>query len=142
MRKINSRNFKRYGWVIEGPAKKPKDKRKSLFSIVLIEPLKSGWRIAYLLLRDKAVAFLERHIDSFESFEPIRGETLIYVADAKDLKNIQCFYLDKPVILKKGVWHNLITLNKQSEIKITENAKVRCDYWQLGFILGAPKSSP
>ena len=135
MRKINSRNFKRYGWVIEGHAKKPKDKRKSLFSIVLTEPLKSGWRIAYLLLRDKAAVYLERHIDSFESFEPIRGETLIYVTDLKDKKRIKCFYLDKPVILKKGIWHNVITLGEQSEIKITENAKVRCDYWQPGFTL-------
>jgi len=132
MRKINSKNFRRYGWVIEGAKKKPKDKETSLFSIVLTEPLKSGWRIAHLLLKDKAVAFLERHIDSFESFEPIRGETLIYVAGTKDLKKIKCFYLDKPVILRKGVWHAVITLNKQSEIKITENAKVKCDYWQLG----------
>ena len=132
MRKINSSNFKRYGWVIEGSAKKSKDKEKSLFSIVLTEPIKAGWRIAHLLLRDKSVAYLERHIDSFESFEPIRGKTLIYVAGAKDLKKIMCFYLDKPVILKKGVWHNVITLDTQSEIKITENAKVKCDYWQLG----------
>ena len=135
MRKINSRNFKRYGWVIEGPAEKPKDKGKSFFSIVLTEPLKAGWRIAHLLLRDKAATYLERHIDSFESFEPIRGETLIYVADLKDKKRIKCFYLGKPVILRKGVWHAVITLNKQSEIKITENAKVKCDYWQLGFTL-------
>ena len=135
MRKINSRNFKRYGWVIEGAAKKTKDKEKSLFSIVLTEPIKAGWRIAHLLLRDKSAAYLERHIDSFESFEPIRGETMIYVAGSKDIKSIKCFYLDKPVILKKGVWHNVITLNTQSEIKITENAKVRCDYWQLGFKL-------
>ena len=132
MRKINSINFKRYGWVIAGPAKKPKDKKNSLFSIVLTEPLKSGWRIAHLLLKDKAATYLERHIDSFESFEPIRGETMIYVAGAKDLKKIKCFYLDKPVILKKGVWHNVITLDTQSEIKITENAKVKCDYWHLG----------
>lgn len=132
MRKINSGNFKRYGWVIEGTAKKPKNKKNSLFSIVLTEPIKTGWRIAHLLLRDKSVTYLERHIDSFESFEPIRGETIIYVAGSKDLKSIKCFYLDKPVILKKGVWHGVITLGKQSEIKITENAKVRCDYWQLG----------
>jgi len=133
MRKINTRNFKRYGWVIEGPAKKPKDKKNSLFSIVLTEPLKSGWRIAHLLLKDKTVAYLERHIDSFESFEPMRGETLIYVAGSKDTGDIKCFYLSKPVILKKGIWHGVITLGRQSEIKITENAKVRCDYWQLGF---------
>ena len=40
-------------------------------------------------------------------------------------------FLDRPVVLRKGVWHGIITLGKESEVKITENAHVRCVYWQL-----------
>ena len=73
-RKINAVNFRRYGLVIACPAAKAKDKKKSIFSIVLTDPAAKGWRIAHLLLRDKAVNYLERHIDSFESFEPLKGK--------------------------------------------------------------------
>lgn len=123
--------------MVACPAVKAKDKNKSIFKIVLTEPNAKGWRIAHLLLRDKAAGYLERHIDSFESFEPIKGKALLYVSNRKDVKSVRRFYLNKPVILKKGVWHNVVTLTKEAEIKITENAQVKCHYWQLGFSLKA-----
>lgn len=135
MRNINIRNFRRYGWLITVNKKKHEGKKKSFFHIVLTEPRRCGWRIAYLVLRDESARYLERHPDSFESFEPLSGKTLIYVAEKKDHNKIKCFCLNHPVILKKGIWHNLITLTGQSELKISENAKVKCDYWQLGCTL-------
>jgi len=134
-RNIDAVNFRRYGLVIACPDRYVKNKKKSIFSIVLTEPAAKGWRIAHLLLRDKAADYLERHIDSFESFEPLKGRVLLFVAKRNEPKEIRSFYLNKPIIVKKGIWHNVVTLTKEAEIKITENAQVKCRYWRLGFSL-------
>ena len=135
---ITSSNFRRYGRMIEYPHKNKKSKKVNLFRIVLTEPKIKGWRIAYLIVRDKTIKKLEQHPSSFESFEPIKGRSLLYVSPRRDQKAIECFYLDRPVILKKGMWHGVVTLGRESEIKLTENAKVKCIYWPLGFKLGRP----
>ena len=135
IKKINKSNFKPYGWVVEFPDKALEDKKKNLFCVVLQESSKLGWRIAYLVLRERKIFRLERHPGSFESFEPVKGKSLLYVCNKKDLGQIVCFYLDKPVILKKGLWHGVVALEKEAEIKITENAQVKCLYWDLGFYL-------
>lgn len=137
MFKINSKNFRKYGWVIEYPDKSSKDKKKNLFRIVIREKEQLGWRIAYLVVRDKAIKKLEQHPQSLESFEPVSGKSILYVSNCNDPKEIKSFLLDKPVILKKGVWHGVVTLDKETEIKITENAQVKCVYWPLGFELNS-----
>lgn len=136
IKQITSANFRRYGRIIEYPNKKSKSAKANLFRIVLTEPKIKGWRIAYLIVRDKTIKRLEHHPDSFESFEPIKGKSLLYVSTQPDPKTIECFYLNSPVILKKGIWHGIVTLSKESEMKLTENAKVQCVYWPLGFKLG------
>ncbi|MDD5680083.1 MAG: hypothetical protein PHI59_02450 [Candidatus Omnitrophica bacterium] len=130
VKKITGKNFKKYGWVIEYTGKRPKDKNANLFRIILRENKKIGWRIAYLVLRDKVISRLEQHPDSFESFEPVRGRSIIYLSASKTSK-IERFYLDRPVILKKGIWHGVITLTPEAEIKITENAEVKCIFRPL-----------
>lgn len=135
IKKINSKNFCRFGKIIEYPKNMPEAKTGNLFRVILKERKKLGWRIAYLLVREKHITRLERHVDTFESFEPVYGETLIYLALGKKAKDIECFYLNKPVILNKGVWHGVVTLDGRSEVKITENAKVKSVYWPLGFSL-------
>jgi hypothetical protein len=134
---INAKNFKHYGWVIEYPKKAHCDPSKNLFRIVKRECRACGWRIAYLIVRDKEIGRLEQHVDTFESFEPIKGKSLLYVADRKDPLSIESFYLDRPVILKKGIWHGVVALRRESEIKITENALVRSVYWKLKFALNS-----
>ncbi len=131
VRKINAKSFKPYGRVIEYPAKASRSKKINLFRIVVQEPEPSGWRIACLVVRDKAINKLERHFASYESFEPMAGEAILYVANARNPAKIESFLLNKPVILNKGVWHGVVTLGSESEIKITENARVSCDYWRL-----------
>ena len=131
---INADNFKKYGWVIEYPNKAKERKGKNLFYIILTEPKATGWRIAYLIVRDKRVDKLEHHPQSYESFEPVKGRCVLFVSDAKDAKKIKSFYLDKPVILKKKIWHAIVTLTNESEVKISENSKVKCVYWQIGPI--------
>ena len=135
IKKINPKNFAEYGWIIDYPSKNSQAKKKNLFRIVVEESEELGWRIAYLVVRDKSISRLEQHGNTFESFEPVNGRCLLYLAKDKDPDAIDCFYLDKPVILKKGIWHGVITLDGEAEIKITENAKVKSRYWPLSFRL-------
>lgn len=128
---ITNENFKLFGHIIEHPGKDSGPKDKNLFTIVLREPLGIGWRIAYLVLRDRTIDKLEKHPDSFESFEPVKGRTLLYVATEEKPDEIKCFVLDKPVILNKGVWHGVVTIDEESEIKISENADVECVFLGL-----------
>jgi ureidoglycolate hydrolase len=136
-KKLTAKNFKLFGRIIHHPTKITQSKTKNLFRVVLRERGRVGWRIAYLIVRDKAIDRLEQHPDTFESFEPVKGKTLLYLAKDKNSQKIKCFCLDKPVILNKGIWHGVITLDGESEIKITENAGVKSRYWRLGFRLNS-----
>jgi len=127
----NSQNFRAYGKIIEYPNIAKKGRTRNLWRIVHTETAKVGWRIAYLVLRDKSIGRLGRHPVSDETFEPIKGKALIFVSTKKSFESIECFYLDKPIIVNKGVWHNLISLTAEAEIKITENAKVASEFWRL-----------
>jgi len=128
-KKITAKNFQPFGRVIEFPVKGLKNKKHNLFCIVLTESRPRGWRIAYLVVRDKTIHQLERHSDTYESFEPVSGKTVLYLARPKSPSKVESFILDKPVILDKGVWHGVITLGRESEIKITENARVKSDFF-------------
>lgn len=130
---ITSKNFAPYGKIIEYPNQQLKGTTRNLWRIVHEAANTNGWRIAYLILRDKTLGQLGAHPTSDETFEPISGKTLLFVSQKKDLTAIECFHLDKPVIVFKGIWHNVITLSKESEIKITENLKMTSDDWKFGF---------
>jgi len=132
---ITAKNFSRYGWVIEYPQRRSASSKINLFRIVLRERKKSGWRIAYLVVRDKQLNRLEQHPGSYESFEPVRGRSILFVATAKDETKIKAFYLDVPIILRKGIWHGIITCGKETDVKISENANVQCVYWKLSHPL-------
>jgi len=82
-KRISSSNFKRFGWIIGFPGRCGAPRRKNLFRIVVRERATLGWRIAYLVIRDKAISRLEQHVETFESFEPVKGRSLLFVADKK-----------------------------------------------------------
>jgi ureidoglycolate hydrolase len=134
VKKITAANFKRFGCIIEYPNRAKAQKTKNLFKIVVKQP-NVGWRIAYLVVRDMFIGKLEQHPGSRESFEPVLGRGLIYCATKKDPAAIECFLLDRPVILNRGVWHGVIALSGEFDVKITENSRVKCVYWPLGFVL-------
>jgi ureidoglycolate hydrolase len=135
MLRITAKKFRPYGWVIEYPRKSFQLKNKSLFKVILKEKASRGWRIAYLVLRGRAAGYLEGHPDSYESFEPVKGRAVLFVADKKESSRIRRFLLDRPVILKKGIWHAVACLGREVEIKITENAEVSSRYWQMQHAL-------
>ncbi|MCX5712269.1 MAG: hypothetical protein NTY47_04245, partial [Candidatus Omnitrophica bacterium] len=109
---ITSNNFNKFGKVIEYPGLSSKNKNKNLFRIILEDRKARGWRIAYLVVRDKSIDRLEQHPGTFESFEPIKGNAVLFVASRKNLSEIEKFRLNKPVILKKGLWHGVVTKGK------------------------------
>ncbi|MBU1088165.1 MAG: hypothetical protein KKD05_11705, partial [Candidatus Omnitrophica bacterium] len=76
------------------------------------------------------------HPCSFESFEPIKGQSILYISNQMTPKDIKAFVLDKPVVLRKGLWHNVVTAEKESHIKITENNSVKLIKHKLGYNLG------
>ncbi|MBF0483741.1 MAG: hypothetical protein HQL25_03435 [Candidatus Omnitrophica bacterium] len=138
IKNILSAGFKKYGKVIEYPCRDNKGTTRNLWRIVHVSPIKTGWRCAYLVLRDKTIGRMERHPESDETFEPVKGKALFFVSKDKDMDKIECFNLDKPVVLFKGVWHGLIRQDEEVDIKITENAKVKCEYWNFGFRIKSP----
>lgn len=130
---LTAAQFKHFGRIIEYPRKEKKGCRRNLWRIVHTEEAKVGWRIAYLVLRDKTIGRLECHPFSDESFEPVKGDALLFVACRPQIPDIRCFRLDRPVIVRKRVWHGVVSLTAETEIKITENAAVLSEYWPLGF---------
>ncbi len=125
-------SFKPYGKLINYPGQENKGRKRNLWRIVHRENAKVGWRIAYLVLRDKTIGRLESHPFSDETLEPVKGKALLFVAQKKDLSSVRCFLLDRSIVLYKGVWHGLVSISPETEIKITENKKVACRHWPLG----------
>lgn len=130
---ITSKTFRPYGTVIEYPDKNKKGTVRNLWRIVHRAPNQNGWRTAYLVLRDRSIGRMECHPASDETFEPVRGAALFFVSQSKDINDIKCFRLDRPVVLFKGIWHGLVALGRETEIKITENLDITCRYWPFGF---------
>lgn len=128
---LTDRNFKPYGKLIHYPGKEKKGTNRNLWRVVHREKSKVGWRVAYLVLRDKSIGRLECHPGSDETLEPVTGKTLLFVAPAKEPQAMACFRLDKPVILFKGVWHGLISLTPETDIKIFENLHVSSRFYPL-----------
>jgi len=134
IKKLTDKSFGQFGKIIEyKPRKNPANSKKSknLFCIVKKETEPTGWRIAYLVVKDKVITRLEMHPKTFESFEPVIGQAVIYLSKDKDFNDIVGFYLDKPIVLKKRVWHGIVAITPKCEVKITENLKVKCKYKRL-----------
>ena len=135
IKEISAESFAPYGWVIEYPRKEVDSKGENLFRVVLKEDGSVGWRIAYLIVRDKIIKRLEQHPCSYETFEPVAGQSVLYVAVDKFQKGIEGFLLNRPIILKKGIWHGIVTIGDEAEIKITENAEVESIFWPVDIKL-------
>ena len=133
VKEITKTNFKKYGKIIEYPNVAQKGDKRNLWHIIHKVEAKVGWRIAYLVLRDKTIGRLERHVDSDETLEPVKGKSLLFVSTTSDLSEVECFALDKPVLLYENTWHGLISLSASAELKVVENVKVKSEFWNFGF---------
>ena len=73
---------------------------------------------------------MENHPFSKESFEPLKGITVLLVAEHETPEEYQAFVLDKPVCLKKGIWHQVLALTPEAQVKITENLEVASEFYE------------
>lgn len=126
---INKNNFAAFGSIIEFP-----EEDISNFYIVASDDEKP-WRLAVFRYHNHEILTIECHPTSMESFEPVAGTTLLLVAEHDTPEEYHIFLLDKPVILKKGIWHQTLSLTDYAEVKITENIDVYSDFYELKHTL-------
>lgn len=129
---LTKENFQKYGYIIDF-----RSENSSGWEILFKEK-SEGYRIAIFEIDRKQTKRIERHPDSMETFEPISGISLILLSDG-DPENFEVFLLDKPICLKKGIWHDVISISEKSKFKIVENDEVICEYYDFtrpfGYLL-------
>lgn len=117
--------FKKYGKVLEFS-----DDCREPFEIVITEE-KEPWRLAVFRYTNKTVKRMECHPTSLESFEPLKGLTVLIVAEHDHPEDYEAFILDKPVCLYKGIWHQVLALTDEGQVKIAENLDVNSEFYDL-----------
>lgn len=125
IKNINHDNFDRYGKIMEFS-----EGYQEAFEIIVKEP-ESGWRLAVYRFSDKEIKIIENHPSSMESFEPLKGIALLVVAENSNPADYEVFLLDKPVCLYKGIWHQVISLSEEAQVKIAENYEVTTEFFEL-----------
>lgn len=126
--RLTHASIKPYGYIIDSKCVKDDGKGNS-FGILLKERSR-GWRIGYLIVRERSIVRVEYH-DTLETFEPVSGECIIALAHQSAPERTKVFLLDKPIVLKKGIWHDVAAISKDAEIKIVENIDVDGEYYYL-----------
>lgn len=122
---IDRERFKKFGYVLEFPENEEKP-----FYIVAEEE-REPWRLAVFRYSSKSVNVLECHPASMESFEPLKGLTVLIVAEHDRPSQHEAFVLDKPVCLYKGIWHQVLSLTDEAQVKIAENLEVTSEFYDL-----------
>lgn len=122
---VQRETFLPYGEVLEFPAGIEKT-----FCIITTEE-KEPWRLAVFRYTNKEIQRMECHPTSRESFEPLHGLTVLVVATHENPEEYEAFILDKPVCLKKGIWHQVLALTEEAQVKIVENLEVKSEFYDL-----------
>ena len=122
---IEAENFAPYGTILEFPGQSEEP------FLILETEENAGWRLAVFRYHNREITALECHPTSKESFEPLSGITVLVVARPEEPEAYEAFVLDKPVCLGKGVWHQVLSLTKEAQVKITENLEVESVFHQL-----------
>ena len=122
---VQRETFLPYGEVLEFPAG-----IEETFCIITTEE-KEPWRLAVFRYTNKEIQRMECHPTSRESFEPLHGLTVLVVATHDNPEEYEAFILDKPVCLKKGIWHQVLALTEEAQVKIVENLEVQSEFYDL-----------
>ena len=122
---VQRETFLPYGEVLEFPAG-----IEETFCIITTEE-KEPWRLAVFRYTNKEIQRMECHPTSRESFEPLHGLTVLVVATQENPEEYEAFILDKPVCLKKGIWHQVLALTEEAQVKIVENLEVQSEFYDL-----------
>lgn len=124
LKSIHKEEFEKYGKVLEFS-----EETKDPFEIVIAEE-KEPWRLAVFRYSNKTVKTMECH-PSLESFEPLKGLTVLIVAEHDKPEDYEAFILDKPVCLYKGIWHQVLSLTDEAQVKIAENLVVTSEFFEF-----------
>lgn len=122
---ITRENFAPFGTVIEFSPD-----FDGIYEILETEDEKP-WILAVFRYTNKTIQRIENHPTSMETFEPLSGVTVLLVAEHETPEKYKAFVLNKPVCLKKGVWHQVLSLTPSAEVKITENKDVYSEFYDL-----------
>ncbi len=125
LKSIHKEEFERFGKVLEFS-----EKCAEPFEIVITEE-KEPWRLAVFRYTNKTIRRMECHPTSLESFEPLSGITVLVVAEHEKPEDYEAFVLDKPVCLYKGIWHQVIALTDEAQVKIAENLEVNSEFYDF-----------
>lgn len=125
LQSVQRETFLPYGEVLEFPAG-----IEETFCIITTEE-KEPWRLAVFRYTNKEIQRMECHPKSRESFEPLHGLTVLVVATHENPEEYEAFILDKPVCLKKGIWHQVLALTEEAQVKIVENLEVQSEFYDL-----------
>lgn len=125
LKPIHKENFDRFGKILEFS-----DFCTEPFEIVITEE-KEPWRLAVFRYTNRTVKRMECHPTSLESFEPLSGITVLIVAEHDKPEEYEAFILDKPVCLYKGIWHQVIALTDEAQVKIAENLEVNSEFYDF-----------
>ena len=98
---------------------------------IVADDEKEPWRLAVFRYENRSIRRIECHPDSMESFEPLSGTSILLAAPHEAPEAFQLFLLDRPIILEKGVWHQVAALSETAMVKITENRSVYSVYYDL-----------
>lgn len=89
----------------------------------------AGWRVALLEVSPGPLPRVHRHPDSEECFAPLFGDLYIAVAPPEDPKAYRLFNLSEPVLVRRTVWHEIIS-RTPGRVFIAENARISGeDHW-------------
>lgn len=85
------------------------------------------WRIAEVPVFDRQLLSMSLHDNTPEAFFPVEGVTALAVANKPDFSDCKIFRLDRPVIIRAGVWHGLFAETEVSRIVVVEDSEVHLD---------------
>ena len=129
---IDENSFAPYGDVLDFTNVKPSNEGDfGRFQIITRAEDPTGWRLALLRFGNRECRRLEQHPASKESFEPVSGVSLIFLAAPGQPERVEAFLLDKPVCLNQGVWHDVVALSQSAVVKIAENLNVESEIIEL-----------
>lgn len=122
---ISTGRFAPFGDVLEFPEHAAENFR------IIVREESSSWRLAVLRFTRHVIERIENHPSSRENFEPLKGAAILVAAEHEKPSELSAFFLDRPVCLHRGIWHEVLALTPEAQVTITENLDVESEYFEL-----------
>ena len=130
LKSLTQSDFANYGRILDY---NPDD--QDPFQVVVAEGESHGWRIAMMKVVAQPIAKVACHPNTMEAFEPVSGVCGILVGSYDKPAQLEAFILDRAVCINKSVWHAVFSLSGSALVRVTENAEVESETFELSDIL-------